>query len=104
MDLERLIAAEERNEARLAAARAEAAALVAAAQAEAAARDAAHRDAVTRALAEMEQALAGERERRMAQLASQVRAEQARYDGITDAAIAAVVPDLVRRLVGREGA
>ena len=49
MDLDRLIAAEEQNEARVAGARAEAAAMVAKAQKDAVVREAAYRDAVARA-------------------------------------------------------
>lgn len=102
MDLERLIAAEEQNEARLAAARAEAAALVAAAKGEAAARETAHREAVARALSEVDRELAEERQRQESVIGAEARAARARYDGVSDAAIAALVPALVGRLVARE--
>ena len=99
MDLERLIAAEERNEALITAARAEAEALVAVATAAAAAREAELRQAVEEGIAAAEVALAAEQERRIADLDEAARRTVARYDEVTDARIAEVVPLLVDRLL-----
>ena len=104
MDLERLIAAEEKNEAMIAAARAEAEAIIAEATAEAAAREASLREAVEQGVAEAETKLAAEQARRIADLAEAARRTVARYDEVTDARLAEVVPALVDRLLAEEGA
>lgn len=103
MDLERLIAAEEKNEALIAAARAEAEVILAAATREAAAREAALRQAVEQGVAEAERSLAAEQAQRIADLGEAARRTVARYDGVTEAQIAAVVPALIERLLDTEG-
>ena len=103
MDLERLIAAEEKNEALIAAARAEAEGVIAEATREAAAREASLRQAVEQGVAEAEAKLTAEQARRIADLEEAARRTVARYDEVTDARLAEVVPALVDRLLGEGG-
>lgn len=99
MDLERLIAAEERNETLIAEARAEGEALVAAATAAAARREAALRDDVARDVAAAHAALDAEQARRITELQDAAHRAVERYDGVSDARIAVVVPALLARLL-----
>lgn len=103
MDLERLISAEERNEAIIAAARMEAEGIVAAATAAAATREAALQEAIAVGVVAAERALDAERVRRIADLREAARRTRARYDEVTDDRIDAVVPALVDQLLAGEG-
>ena len=102
MDLERLIATEQRNEALVAGARAQADALLAAARAKVAADEQALRTSIDDAVRVAEAALAAERDRRVAEIAAEGRAAAARYDALDEARIAAVVPRLVEQLLAEE--
>ena len=99
MDLERLIAAEERNEALIVEARTEGQRLVAEATAAAAAREAGLRAEVDQAVAERVAELAADEARRIEELRAAARRAVARYDAVSDQEIAALVPGLIDRLV-----
>lgn len=104
MDLERLIAVEERNEALIAEARREAERIVAAATASAEARRAAMREEVARGIAAMEREMAAERTERLAALEAEAARGVARFGGVSDQQIQAIVPELLARLMAEEGA
>jgi len=104
MELDRLIETERRNDALVAAARDQAAAIVRAAQDEVAERRATLAAAVDQLIRDSRVALDAERGRRIAELVASADAERRRFDSVTDARIADLVPDLVQLLLTDDGA
>jgi len=104
MELERLIEAEQRNDALVQTARDEAERMVRAAKDLVATREAALQRSVEDEIRTRQQALDAEQERRVAVIRAEADAERGRLEAVSEAQIAAVIPELVGVLIAAGGA
>lgn len=102
MDLDRLIATEQRLDEKLRVARDEAARLVQEAQAAAAAREAEGAAELEAAARRFATETASERERRVREVHAEAAARVKRYEGVSDERVAKAARDVVVRLVTGE--